>query len=99
MANLHGILAELGLESPATHPEREVRYKSDWIVDEPFVPELGHSYEISYGKLADGGQEKHVIKQVRIDGTAPSRWIDLADDKPLAERWQMLPVQAYRLID
>ena len=99
MNTLHSLLAELGIESPALHGQGDNPYVSQWVVDEPFIPELGHSYEITYGKVPLAGEERHVVKKVRIDGTDPGHWFDLDADAPLASHWQELPVKGFRPLD
>ncbi|WP_147375670.1 hypothetical protein [Noviherbaspirillum cavernae] len=98
MATLHGILAELGIENPDMHPEREMHHAAAWIVDRPFEPIEGESYELAYGKLLVDGGEGHVIKKVRIDGVAPQAWIDLDTGRALDSQLQMLPVRGFRLL-
>lgn len=99
MATLHGILAELGIEKPAMHPEREIPGASRWILDQLFIPIQGKSYEITYGKVAiDDGAPRHVIKKIRIDGPTASDWFDLGENKPLDKRLQALTVRGFRPI-
>lgn len=100
MATLHGILAELGIENPAMHPEREVSRdrKSKWIVDEIFLPVEGESYELAFGKLFFDGEHRHVIKRVRIAGSQAGDWFDLDEGKPLDKNLQTAAVKAFRRI-
>ncbi len=93
MATLHGILAELGLENPIMHPEREPGHISDWIVDQEFVPLVGNTYELVFGS-----GDKGILKNIRIDGTTPDQWIDLGEGKPLDPALHAFDVKAYRQI-
>lgn len=95
MATLHGILAELGIEPPILHPEREVRY-AQWITNEKFIPVEGRSYELAFGKIRYAGEERHVIKRVRIDGPAPGNWFDLDEGRPLDSDLHAFMVKAFR---
>jgi len=97
MDRLHGILAELGIAPPLLHPEREVRVDAQhWIVEEPFRPISGESYELAYGKsLDDSGDEHYIVKHVRIDDAT---WLDLDTGATLASEFQELPVLAYRVL-
>jgi hypothetical protein len=99
MATLHGILAELGIESPTMHPEREVEHDTDWTANEDFVPVEGKSYQVVFAKLNFDGQHRHALKNVRIDGPEPSDWFDLDEGKPLDTDLQSCVVQAFRPID
>ncbi len=98
MVSLHGILAELGIENPAMHPEREPHHASQWVVDENFTPIEGRSYELAFGRIPFGGEHQHVIRRVRIDGPTPDHWFDLDVDKPLDRSLRVYPVKAFRLI-
>ncbi len=91
MATLHGILAELGIEMPALHPEREITSGPQWMIDQPFRPELDASYEIVLGD-----EQRHARKTVRIDGPQPGDWYDLDDERLLAPELAALPVRAFR---
>jgi hypothetical protein len=99
METLHGILTELGVEDPDMHPEREAPHQSRWIVDQPFVPTIGKSYELAFGKIFLGGESRHVIRRVRVDGTSPDNWIDLNEGKPLDKDLQLFRVKAHRSIE
>src|SRR6478609_7251785 len=91
MATLHGILAELGIENPAMHPEREMEHETshasadegDWITDEKFMPVFGKSYQLIFAKLNFDGQQRHVLKRIRADGPTPDQWFDLNAGEPL----------------
>jgi hypothetical protein len=96
MATLHGILAELGIENPAMHPEREAPHQSDWIVDEIFVPVEGKSYQVTYGKILYGGEFRPVVKRIRIDGPQPGDWFDLDEASPLDRELQAHAVKGFR---
>lgn len=98
MATLHGILAELGIEPPDMHPEREPHHESDWIVDEMFLPVEGQSYQVTYGKIFFDGQHRYVLKRIRIDGPEPDDWLDLDQKKPLDRELQALAVKGFRPI-
>jgi len=96
MATLHGILAELGIESPAMHPERTATGPSGWIIDEEFVPLEGKSYELAFGKIRYAGEDKHVIKRVRIDGPTRAQWIDLDEGRVLDSDLHSFNIKAFR---
>lgn len=98
MATLHGILSELGLENPAMHPEREVGHKPQWVLDETFIPIIGKSYDITYGKIVFRGEHKHVIKRIRVDGPTPESWVDLGTGKPLDAELHGYAVKGFRAI-
>jgi hypothetical protein len=98
MATLHGILAELGIENPDMHPEREIHPASQWVVEQDFTPITGKSYELAYGHIPFGSESQKVIKRVRIDGPTPADWFDLDAQKPLDPGLHGYPVQAFRLI-
>lgn len=97
MANLHGLLVELGLADPEMHPEREVPH-DDWVVDRPFVPDAGQCYELAYGKVILQGHETPARVRIRADGDSPSQWIDLENGQVIDPALQTLPVRAYRPI-
>jgi len=99
MGTLHGILAELGIETPDMHPEREAATTSQWVVDEDFIPQAGKHYEIAFGRVPFGGQERHVIRRVYIDQLAPSGWIDQETGNPLDPQLATLPIKAFRVLD
>lgn len=120
MANLHGLLAELGIEAPVMHPERaepvntqggngqaakdRAEARAAWIVDRPFEPVQGNSYEIAYGAIAYGSPEgvsdeterRTVIKKVRIDGLSVHEWHDLETGAPLEQALHAYPVRGFR---
>jgi hypothetical protein len=98
MATLHGILAELGIENPDMHPEREIHPASQWVVEQEFIPVIGKSYELAYGHILRGGVQQKVIKRVRIDGPTPVAWFDLDEQQALDPDLHGHPVQAFRLI-
>jgi len=104
MATLHGVLAELGIEAPFMHPEREAHGaqehgRSQWVVDQAFTPAAGRSYEIAYGAIPYGGENRPVVKRVRIDGQSPDSWFDLDAGKPLDSELQHYAVRGYRPLD
>lgn len=98
MATLHGILAELGIENPVMHPEREIHHASQWVVDEDFIPVIGKSYELAFGRIPFGGDDKHVIRRVRIDGMDAHDWFDLDRQQPMDDALRAYPVRAFRLL-
>jgi hypothetical protein len=98
MATLHGILAELGIESPDLHPERALPHTPEWTGDKEFMPVEGRSYEVVFGEPHFNGQDKYVLKKVRIDGPTPGDWFDLEAAKPLDRDLQACTVKAYRAI-
>jgi hypothetical protein len=98
MATLHGILAELGIEEPVMHTEREISHKSDCIVDETFSPIDGRSFEVTYGKVPFRGEHKHVLKKIRIDGSRSDDWFDLEEQKALDSELHGHAVKAFRPI-
>lgn len=98
MASLHGILAELGIENPVMHPEREASHVSDWVLDLQFHPQTGHSYELAFGKVLFNGEHQPVVRRVRIDGPTPDQWFDLDEQAPLDRELQLSPVRAFREI-
>lgn len=95
MATLHGILAELGIEYPSMHPEREVP-QTDWVFDEAFNPAQGSTYEVVFAKLNFDGQHRHVLKRIRVDGPARDQWIDLDHMEAIDDDLQESIVKAYR---
>lgn len=100
MSTLHGILAELGIESPDLHPEREAGQPSSrWVVDDDFIPQSGKTYEIAFGRVPFGGQERQVIRRVYVEHVSPSGWIDQETGNPLDAELAVLPVKAYRALD
>jgi hypothetical protein len=99
MSTLHGILTELGIESPRQHAQDETFAPQAWIVDEVFIPDPGHCYELAFGKLFFDGQHRHVIKRVRVDGEQPSQWQDLDEERPLDPELRSCPVKAFRVIE
>ena len=98
MGTLHGILAELGIEPPLMHPERESSAKPGWIIDQPFVPVQGLSYELAYGNISTGSKQP-VIKKIRADGPAPADWFDLDEGMPLDPGLHACPIKGFRQID
>lgn len=110
MGTLHGILAELGIENPDMHPERTSGgagadpdkgqgYATRWVVDEDFIPQTGKTYEIAFGRVPFGGQERHVMRRVRVEHVSPSGWIDQETGNPLDPELAALPVKAFRVLD
>lgn len=112
MGTLHGILAELGIENPDMHPERgaggagtDARHEGEggqvtrWVVDEDFIPQPGKTYEIAFGRVPFGGQERHVMRRVRVEHVSPSGWIDQETGNPLDPELAALPVKAFRVLD
>jgi hypothetical protein len=99
MSTLHGILAELGIDSTATRPEREVSYTSQWVVDEDFIPQAGKSYEIAFGRVPFAGHEQNVTRRVRVEHVSTSGWIDQESGNPLDPELAALPVKAFRVLD
>jgi hypothetical protein len=98
MATLHGIFAELGIERPVMHPEREILHDTPWTVDQHFDPLEGESYELTYRDVPFGIGERRVIRKVRIDGPMPDAWFDLEAGTMLDRELQALPVREYRLL-
>lgn len=106
MATLHGILAELGIEHPTMHPEREAHHEvspdidaaGGWIVDEEFAPVVGRTYQLAFGRIPFGGEHKPVLKSVRIDGATPDQWFDIDEERRLDQALHAFPVKAYRQI-
>lgn len=98
MANLHGILAELGLANPEMHPERDATHvnENDWVVDLPFTPEPGSCYELAYGLVPLHGRDVHARVRIRADGSSSAEWFDLDEGRPLAPELQARTVRAYR---
>jgi hypothetical protein len=99
MATLHGILAELGIENPAMHPEREAPHESEWVIDQLFFPVQGNSYQVTYGKIFFDGAYRHVLKNIRIDGPQPGDWFDLDENKPLDTELHAMAVKGFRPIE
>jgi hypothetical protein len=99
ISTLHGILAELGIEPPSMHPERDATHAPEWTVNEKFMPTPGKTYELAFGKIHFAGEHKHVIKRVRITGPTPDDWIDLDEAKPLDKALQAHEVKAFRPIE
>lgn len=100
MANLHGLLAELGLANPDMHPERDAAnaHESEWIADQAFVPEVGACYELAYGLISLHGREAYARVRIRADGAAPAQWFDLDENRLLDPELQGRAVRAYRPI-
>jgi hypothetical protein len=98
MSALHSLLAELGIEEPTMHPEREAQHQHAWVVNQPFSPLQGKSYDVTYGKIDFRGEEKHVLKKIRIDGPAPTDWYDLEEQQSLDPTLHALPVKGFREI-
>jgi hypothetical protein len=101
---MHGILAELGIEAPFMHPERQMHGaqehgQSQWVVDQAFAPAVGRSYEIAYGAIPYGGQTRTVIKRIRVDGPSADDWIDLDTGQPLDRELQDYAVRGFRPLD
>lgn len=96
MATLHGILAELGIENPFMHPEREIPHEADWTTGANFSPEEGKSYEVVLAQAQPGEQYKHVLKRIRADGPTPGDWFDLDDQEMLDRELQASTVNAFR---
>lgn len=99
MSTLHGILAELGIDQPVMHPERPMPHPSAWMADEKFMPVEGKSYELAFGKIRYAGQERHVIKRVRIDGPESRNWFDIDEGRPLDSDLRAFMVKAFRQLD
>lgn len=98
MANLHGLLAELGLADPEMHPERATGPRESWIVDLPFTPEPGQCYEVAFGKVSVQGREVYGRVRIRADGHDPSQWFDIDAGRMLDPELQACPVRAFRHI-
>ncbi len=97
MTTLHSLLAELGIDEPEMHPERQVG--TMWVTEGRFVPVPGKSYELAYGKLSVDGKYRYVRKKVRIDGPMPADWVDLDLGTPLDAGLQASAVKGYRLLE
>jgi hypothetical protein len=96
MATLHGILAELGIEPPVMHPERATAHQTGWIIDEEFAPVEGKTYEIAFGKIRHAGEERHMIKRVRIDGPVRAQWFDIDEGRALDSDLHAFNIKAFR---
>lgn len=98
MGTLRGILAELGIAIPSMHPEPEIPHATGWVLNEPFAPVIGQTYDLTFGKILFDGEDKHVVKRVRIKGRAPSDWIDVGEGRPLHSDLHNCPVRGFRWV-
>ncbi|HEY0848220.1 MAG TPA: hypothetical protein VGE12_22825 [Noviherbaspirillum sp.] len=98
MGTLHSIFVELGIENPVMHPDREPGHQTGWIVDEPFEPVVGKTYQIAFGRVPFGRELKNVMRTVRIDGAAPEQWFDVDEGRYLEQGINMLSIKAFRQI-
>jgi hypothetical protein len=96
MGTLHSILVELGLEDPEMHQKWDFSPEAGWVSGEGFVPVEGKSYDLAYGKIFHEGEQRHVVRKVRIDGLMPEQWIDIDTGRALDRELQAFPVKAYR---
>jgi len=98
MATLHGILAELGIENPVMHPDREEGHETGWIVDEKFEPVVGKTYQIAFGRVPFERELRNVIRTVRIDGPEPEQWFDVDEQRRLEDGLNLHSIKAFRRI-
>lgn len=96
MGTLHSILAELGIDNPVMHPEREPGHETGWIEDENFEPIIGRTYQIAFGRVPFGRELKNVMRTLRIDGPEPEQWFDVNEGKYLEKGLNLHSVKAYR---
>jgi hypothetical protein len=92
-------LTNLGLSSAGLVPLQRQTQEPKWITERAFVPEVGGSYEVSFGKIHYRGREGHVTAKLRINGLAPSDWFDIDEGAPLDSALAQCVVQAFRAID
>jgi muconolactone delta-isomerase len=93
MTNLHGFLAQLGIDAQRLHPQQA----DEWS-DETFQPQTGATYDIAFGRLAADGKMQPVVRRVRIDGAEANQWFDMDAERALEPALQVMPVQAYRRV-
>src|SRR5688500_7869691 len=98
MGTFHSILAELGIENPVMHPEREPGHETGWIVEETFEPVVGKTYQLAFGRVPFGRELRNMIRTVRIDGPESERWYDLDENRYLEEGVNVLSIKAFRRI-
>jgi len=100
MATLHGVLAELGIEAPYMHSGSEGHASSQWVIDQPFSPVEGKSYELAYGAIPYGDdaerERRPLVKRVRIDGPGADDWYDLETSAPFDRELHDYAVRGFR---
>src|SRR3569623_805907 len=99
MATLHGILAELGIEAPHMHAGDEQEEAGQWVIDRPFAPVEGRSYELAYGAVPYGdtdGDPRPLLTRVRIAGPHIDDWYDLEAGALLAPELRDYAVRGFR---
>lgn len=97
MASLHGILNELGIGMPDGRSSTQTEFP--WVIDQPFAPQLGQCYELAFGKLWVREEYRPVVKRIRVDGSEPSEWFDLDENRMLDASLQTYQVKGFRLLD
>jgi len=65
------------------------------ITQSAFTPVVGKCYELHFGIVSIDGVSGFCTAKVRIDGIAPSQWIDLDTSAPLDPRISVYVVQAF----
>lgn len=63
-----------------------------------FIPVIGKTYDISWGKFLYKGKVGAWESRVRIDGLAKDQWIDVRDNKPLDPELASLEVKWFQEI-
>src|SRR3569623_1265502 len=79
MATLHGILAELGIEAPHMHAGDEQEEAGQWVIDRPFAPVEGRTYDLAYGADPYGdtdGDPRPLLTRVPCDSRHFDFWFD-----------------------
>lgn len=99
MALLQSILAELGLEKPATLDRSTLEEQPHWVTGHKFVPVEGASYELAFARIPANEEDDYLIKRVRIDGPTVEDWFDLDLQRPLERALYAYAVKAFHLID
>jgi hypothetical protein len=67
-------------------------------VGKVFTPLVGRCYDIRFGKLRLDEQDAFYSARIRVNGTLPSQWEDLATGQTLDPRLASYSVQAHKEI-
>jgi hypothetical protein len=68
------------------------------ITGSPFIPIVGQTFEVAFGKITYQGKTDFWGARIRIDGLQPKDWYDIDAGGPLDPKLAAFVVQAYRQI-
>ena len=69
-----------------------------WIMNRAFIPEIGNTYEVTFGEVTHQGKTGPWSAKIRVDGAGTKDWIDLATGQPLDPELSKYVVKGFRKI-